>query len=399
MSAMPEGFRQRLRKSLDARNEATQWEELVGALLRRLELSPEEFADARAAYESLGRHLATKLNLPQHDVDVFPQGSMRTQTTISPRGNEKFDLDVVVKLSGPRFINPDPDELFEAFGNALKGHPGAGEPEPKRRCWRLRYPNKPYYFDVTPAVPAVTADIGTALKVRDPDTRWSPSNPIEYAEWFCERADLRFSFQQPLAKGRFEARTNVEPLPQERVGIDDILRRAVQLMKLHRDNMYWGNRDVQPISVIIVTLATNAFERLHRTRQDEFHSPIDVVLAVVEEMPAFIDRSKGYPCVLNPKLARENFADRWRMDGGVREREFNHWHRQLETDIEALLHQSAREVDEDRLRKVFGQAGVDAWKASQPAKPVLSGLISSAEGHTRTGPSAPRPQGSRGTLG
>ena len=37
--------------------------------------------------------------------------------------------------------------------------------------------------------------------------------------------------------------------------------------------------------------------------------------------------------VPNPKLPFENFADKWRTDGGLRERQFKAWHARLKVDI------------------------------------------------------------------
>jgi hypothetical protein len=46
---------------------------------------------------------------------------MRTQTTlIRPPGRTNFDLDIVVALSWLRHQNPDPERLFQDFGEPLK---------------------------------------------------------------------------------------------------------------------------------------------------------------------------------------------------------------------------------------------------------------------------------------
>ncbi|WP_419342250.1 nucleotidyltransferase [Achromobacter sp. PD1] len=393
---------ERLIKSLVARNDAHQWEKLMATLLQRLELSPGERNDAKLAYERLGNRIAATLGLSQTEVKVYPQGSMRTQTTISPRGNQKFDLDIVVELQGIHYmLSPDSEGMFADFGKALEGNESVtGVPEGKRRCWRLQYPGKPFYFDVTPAVPDLARSTGASLKVRDPDTRWSPSNPEDFANWFCERADKRFGFQQRAYDAVIKANSEIRPLPEAQVGLDDILRRTIQLMKLHRDNLYWNaedwRKDGQPISVIIVTLATKAFERLHSTRYHEFTSPIEVVLAIVEEMPNHFDSGPDRYCVANPMLPKENFADRWNNDNGVRAREFQRWHKQLEEDLEALLYQSSSSPDESRIRRVFGGVGVEAWKQSQPVNDILGGLLASG---LVSNPSSVVPHGSKDTLG
>lgn len=390
--------------SLNVRSELRQWEDLIANLLQRLDLDPADRIRAEADYTKLAERLAEKLSIPRHDVHIFPQGSMRTQTTISQRYPVNFDLDLMVKLTGPKYNSPDPEFMFQAFGKALEGNEGVtGTPTSKRRCWRLSYPGKPYYFDLTPAVRDQTGRIGSSLSVRDPDTSWAPSNPEEFADWFCTHAALRFPFQRALREFAVDARSTVTPLPSEEVGLADILRRTVQLMKLHRDTHYWGaddkKKEVMPISVIIVTLATKAYADLLAHRSGEFSSPIEVVLALVEAMPNYIGGGENYWRVENPKLISENFADKWNIDNGARHLAFVRWHARLESDLEALLHQSNRAPSEDKIRSVFGLAGLEAWKASRPKANVLDGLIGSAAGLTNTNPDRPVRTGSSNTLG
>ncbi|MFV9475177.1 nucleotidyltransferase [Advenella sp. RU8] len=404
----PSKLSERIIQSLTAHNSTQSWEELIGRLLGRLELPKDVRADAEAAYERLGHQIATKLQLEYTDVQVYSQGSMRTLTTIRPRSNEKFDLDIVVEL--PDYLykqNPDPEVMFKDFGQALKGNESVtGSPEEKRRCWRLRYPGKSFYFDVTPAIPDPFRVTGASLRVRDPDTRWSPTNPKDYAEWFCEHANKRFTFQRLAIDEIYKAEAHIEPLPNETIGLDDILRRAIQLMKLHRTNIYWNaderHKEVQPISIIIVTLATRAFEHLYNTRHNSFTSAIEVVLAVVEDMPNYIVKRDEKYIIANPTLPTENFADRWNSDEGLRSREFKQWHKRLEEDLEALLLGEVKSADEDRIRSVFGNDGVEAWKERIKAEKeevprgILRGLLAV---DSTLNLNTVVPSGSKGTLG
>lgn len=399
----PPALSKRLIESLVARQEEHQWEQLIATLLKRLELHPDKKAEAEREYEILGESIARKLNLPRHDVEVSPQGSMRTQTTISQRYPVNFDIDIFVKLTGPGYDHMDAETMFHAFGKALEGNEEmTGELEEKRRCWRLPYPNKPFYFDVTPAVRGTTAT-GGVLRVRDPDTTWAPTNPKDCAEWFCSHAEQRFEFAVQVHRSIALDSASVEPLPQEAVGLDDILRRTVQLMKLHRDTMYHladeKHKEAQPISVIIVTLVTEAYAELLRTHRRGFSSPLEVVLKLVEKMPEYIQQNGAKYIVPNPKLQHENFADRWNFDGGTRAAEFKRWHSRLEVDLDKLLHQGAKTAKEADIREVFGAAGVEAWRASRPTSNVLDGLLSSAGSSVKSNPTAPVKPGSSDTLG
>ncbi len=395
-------------EALAARNENQQWEEFIANMLVKLELPPAKHAAAVERYKELARHVARKMGVGETDAHVVVQGSMRTQTTIAGDGREDFDLDIVVKLCGPKFEGlKESGKFFEDFGNALKGLQGAGEPDSKNRCWRLDYPGEPFYFDVTPAIPLSQDITGTDLRVRDPKTTWSPSNPEEFADWFCTIANKRFAFQELVKRGMaIEARTVVDPVPQTKVRLDDVLRRLVQLMKLHRDGHYKDlpeeRKNARPISVILVTLAAHAYDEMVTKERNNYSSALEVALEVINRMPKFIERIEGKGYVFNPALRGpvrgENFADRWNSGDRLPAREFELWHTQLVTDLEALFSEEYNKRSEQRIRGVFGAAGVKAWQDTWPKSPaILSGLLSTAP-LQGTQPRAPRGTGSRDTL-
>lgn len=396
-------YTKRILETLQSSQERIQWETFIVEMLKKLELSKEELASAKGRYEALGRHVAAKLGMLDTDAHVFVQGSMRTQTTISPRGNQNFDLDVVVKLTGPRVQGvTDSESFFQAFGAALTGIQDADKPRPKRRCWRLNYPGEPFYFDVTPALPNSRAlgIVTTDLRVRDPDTIWSPSNPEEFADWFCNIAAKRFAFNRGQLELAIKADTQLTPIPDTPVGLDDILRRGIQLIKLHRDNYYWNlseeRKDAKPISVILVTLAGHAYDRMVTLERTSYSSPIEVLLELVDRMPSGIGYDGRQYSVSNPMLPSENFADRWNSDKGLRAHEFRAWHKQLASDLEALFTEDYSKKSEARIRGVFGQYGVEAWKGAMPS--ALQGLLAVVPGQTRANPTTVRPQGSKNTL-
>jgi len=395
-------------EAINQRQESQQWEEFIVGMLSKLELPQEKQAAAERRYKEFGRHIANKLGVYETDVHVVVQGSMKTQTTIAGDGRENFDLDVAVKLSGPKFEGlSDSEPFFQRFGQALEGLNGSGTPSPKNRCWRLPYPGEPFYFDVTPAIPMSDEITGTDLRVRDPITTWSPSNPEEFADWFSNIAKKRFPFQEEqIRKSLVEAKATVDPLPKGKVHIDDILRRMVQLMKLHRDSYYKQQseprQEGKPISVILVTLAAKAYDEIVTNGPYLYSSAIEVALEVVDRMPKFIQKGLLGIHVDNPALngkRGENFADKWNTDNGLREKEFNTWHGQLTTDLDALFSEEYSKRSETRIRGVFGEHGVTAWKESLPQpQGVLGGLLATAPTQSKTQPQSPRPSGYRDSL-
>jgi len=400
-------------ESLASRQENSQWEDFIARMLVRLELPKEKHAKVVERYEELGRHVARKMGKGPEPAEahVVVQGSMRTQTTVAGDGREKFDLDIVVKLCGSEFEGlHDSAEFFEEFGRALCGVPGAGVPEPKNRCWRLQYPGEPFYFDVTPAIPLSEEITGTDLRVRDKTKVWSPSNPQEFADWFCTIANQRFVFQERMVKSAIameDARTTVDPVPGTKVPLNDILRRLVQLMKLHRDGHYKNlpkeRREAKPISVILVTLAAHAYEEMVTKERANYSSALEVATEVIDRMPKFIERIEGKSYVFNPAMRGakrgENFADRWNSGDRSPQREFELWHGQLVTDLESMFSEEYSKRTEGRIRAVFGEPGFQAWKDSQPsAVAILSSLLATAPSQPRAQPQAPRSSGSRDTL-
>lgn len=395
-------------EAMDQRQESQQWEEFIVGMLTKLELSREKQVAAERRYKEFGRHIANKLGVYETEVHIIVQGSMKTQTTIAGDGRENFDLDVAVKLSGPKFEGlRDSEPFFLRFGQALEGLDGAGKPSPKNRCWRLPYPGEPFYFDVTPAIPMSDEITHTDLRVRDPVTTWSPSNPEDFADWFSNIANKRFPFQEErIRKSLIEAKVTVDPLPKGKIRIDDILRRMVQLMKLHRDSYYKQQteprQEGKPISVILVTLAAKAYDEIVTNEPYQYSSAIEVALEVVDRMPKYIKKGLLGIRVDNPALCSErgeNFADKWNTDNGLREKEFDTWHGQLTTALDALFSEEYSKRSESHIRGIFGEHGVQTWKESLPQpQGILGGLLSTAPTQSKSHPQSPRPSGYRNSL-
>jgi len=74
MSEQPK-LSKRVLEQLIARRESQQWEVLIARLLKRLEIDGQDLADAKREYAKLADRIAAKLQIPRHDVNIFPHPS------------------------------------------------------------------------------------------------------------------------------------------------------------------------------------------------------------------------------------------------------------------------------------------------------------------------------------
>ena len=124
----------------------------------------------------------------------------------------------------------------------------------------------------------------------------------------------------------------------EKAQVDDVplftrktpLQLVIQLLKRHRDNWSKNNPDSKPISIIITTLASRAY-----------NGEGDIVTAltnILERMEEFVNPVK--PRVPNPVDPDEDFADRWyRTDSShlMLEKNFFAWLFQAKKDVQHIL--------------------------------------------------------------
>jgi hypothetical protein len=261
---------------------------------RQLQISPTQFERAARAYKSVGEWLAADGSaLAPYRPEIYPQGSMALRTTVRPLHGDEFDLDLVTEMDG---WTGSAMGLHGAVGDRLSEH---GEYrkilEGKKRCWRLNYAGD-FHLDALPG--RDDPDVpGNAIEVPDRDARdWKPSNPKDYVAWFEERA-------RPYYRA-LEARQQA-PLPAPAPGdARDPLRRAVQLMKRHRDVRFDGNPDNAPRSIVLTTLAA--------TYYNGQESIGEALLWILDGIIGEIRAAGGRPFLVpNPVNPAEDFAEAW----------------------------------------------------------------------------------------
>ncbi|MBV6659795.1 nucleotidyltransferase [Pseudomonas yamanorum] len=348
-------------------------ERTLAAVVEAIALPYAAYDKARRRYESLGEWFARpESTLALNDPHIYVQGSFALGTAIKPwLEGESYDLDLSCKLrEGIHRSTHTQAELKNLVGIELEGYREAlqiQEPlEEKNRCWRLYYQDgMSFHMDVVPGVPVdesrrmalsaamesygfqqvLATDVAELAAyitdIRDTSYElisqdWLLSNPEGYAKWFeskCEPLGLRLS--------------------AEAAQVDDVpyhehithLQRAIQLLKRHRDVMYQDSPDSKPISVIITTLAAEAYD-----------SPANLSQALASclmAMKRFVDSDSD--TVPNPVNPVENFADRWFTSEGRAlqlKENFYRWVRQALRDFNAIGKLDAKTLVE-HIKEVF----------------------------------------------
>lgn len=331
--------------------------EILSFVGEALDIPENLYQEARRKYEVLGEWLkGNHLSRYHSDAEIYPQGSIRLGTSIRPvKKDDDFDIDLVYRRDIQKESTTQ-EQLKAEVGNQLREYidylQSEGETIPKivpgRRCWTLEYKGQ-FHMDILPAIPDDEAEkynlcnIKDGIKIADRKLReWKHSNPKGYATWFNDKQKaLLLERQQIMAKA---ANVNVESIPAERVPTP--LRRAVQILKRHRDIRYQGDYDNKPISIIITTLAAQAYE--HEV------DLLTTLTAIVPSMRNGIEKRDGVYWVENRINPEENFADKWKEEHRRADRFFE-WLDQVELDLlTASKHKGLEKVAES-LGAVLGE--------------------------------------------
>ena len=308
-------------------------EELISMLLNHgaesLDITPELHKIAVERYEAVGNWLGLSGGPRWH---IYPQGSFRLGTVISPNASGEYDIDLVGRLAIAK-ASTTQAALKEAVGDMLEQYikETAEDPEadgptaciPSRRCWRLEYPGHGFHRDVLPAIPDLEHYDPTSILLTDVQlVHWQHSNPIGYAHWFRSRSEeLRVTLEK-MARAE-----NVDEVPESRVRTT--LQRLVQVLKWHCAVEFAEDPEDRPPSILITTLAATAYDG----EADLFTATRNAV----RRMPNLIENRNGVWWVANPVHEAENFADKWNQYA-ERRHKFLAWLKK----ITQLLEEAAR---------------------------------------------------------
>ncbi|OGR08123.1 MAG: hypothetical protein A2511_17755 [Deltaproteobacteria bacterium RIFOXYD12_FULL_50_9] len=379
-----------------------------------LELPESAYQKAKDRYEDIGKWFDRDESLcKDNNPHIFPQGSFRLGTVIRPLDeSEAYDLDLACNLrKGITKKTHTQESLKVLVGREIESYRVArrikASKEAKHRCWRLEYQDDHnFHMDIVPSIPADDsrqklifeslrksgaddsfAESTSHMTISITDDRhpeykqlsenWHISNPEGYANWFKSRMNLS------LRSIMEQAQVDEIPIYQRKTP----LQRSIQLLKRHRDMMFKDDSDVKPISIIITTLATRAYQG---------ESDIELAISsILSRMGNLVNSSR--PRVPNPVDPAEDFADRWSRPECNHlnlEQNFWNWLKQAQNDFELLgasddanfISEQAGQkfsvcMDASELRKCLGLAMASSitiitpkeHTISQPAKPWRQG--------------------------
>ncbi|WP_145950060.1 nucleotidyltransferase [Paenibacillus sp. Y412MC10] len=272
-----------------------QLDDLLQRVGYKLQISKTQRELAEDRYHAVANWLAGDESLSDgNDLQIYSQGSLRIGTTVKPLHRQEYDLDLVCEINKDWRVE-DPVKLLNRIEKRLREHKTyAPMIERKNRCIRLNYANE-FHMDILPAHPADnTSD--TCLKVPDRKAEWwKDSNPKGYAEWIESRSH---QYTEYVVKA------GIEPLPDdESVERKSPLKRAVQLIKRHRDVYFEKSPDDAPISIVLTTLAGTVYSGQT--------SVSETISAVLKGILNLLPRDGSRIVVLNPTNPAEDLSERW----------------------------------------------------------------------------------------
>ena len=335
--------------------------EVLEGILEKIELPNGAYEKAEKRYKDIGEWLHREdSTCLEHDPLVFSQGSFRLGTAIKPDADEEYDLDMGCNLrKGLSKSDITQEQLKSHVGAELELYRKARgikeELSEKKRCWRLEYADGlNFHMDIVPCIPESETGRGVLKKrmvensrfddalaqnvselavsitdISDPGYKnttddWRISNPEGYARWF----ETRMKTAQSIINEReMSFKASIDSLPYYQWKTP--LQQAIQLLKRHRDTMFKDNEDSKPISVIITTLAANAY-----------NGESDLASALTNILSRMGDYINGaVPLVPNPVNPAEDFADKWYDAESAKyklKENFDRWLYQARADFKAL---------------------------------------------------------------
>lgn len=334
---------------------------LLSLIAEDLDIPTELYAEMVRKYDHLGEWIRNDNEERfRTNSEIYPQGSVRLGTAIRPVNDDSgYDVDLVYRRDLSK-TGVTQEQLVRETGKQLERYiehrrsegKDIPELERRRRCWAMNYDGR-FHMDVLPAIPD---EDGASFSKRLSETSilltdrelhaWQQSNPKAYSDWFRERERVAFNIKR--AEMATAGKVEVEQISDDTVKTP--LRVAIQILKRHRDIRYSGPADDKPISIILTTLAAEAY-----------NNETDVLAAldgISLRMNDFIGKVDGKWLIQNPVSDKENFADKWN-DYPERAERFFEWQANLLSDIQRFKASIGLHNVAESMKVAFGANTVD----------------------------------------
>lgn len=316
--------------------------ELLYLICEELQITEARYGLAENRYKAISKYLeANGSPFNKFKPEIYPQGSMRLNTTVKPIDGP-HDLDFVLQLSVHYKVYEDSMKLIDGLFSYMCSN-DIYKPMTTRlnRCVRVEYKDD-FYLDILPA--CCNPDLpGTCLMVPDREVKgWKDSNPKGYADWFDSRCAVMpvDYYLRVMAKA--------EPIPeQQAVHEKNPLQLVVQLLKRWRDLRYAKHRELGPISIVLTTLAGDYY-----AGQRSVSETLDSILRRMVTEIAKADSQRQRLVVLNPSNPKEDLSERW-DDYPERYSAFKEGIREFQQQWSAILAKKGNVLPE--LEKLFGE--------------------------------------------
>ncbi|MCO6360376.1 nucleotidyltransferase domain-containing protein [Roseivirga pacifica] len=332
----------------------TQLDDLLARIAEGIQLDDTRKKRMESAYNAIQELLdEDEVFFKNVQFEIYPQGSMRIGTTVKPTAKNEFDLDIVIHLIVD-WAHFNPQKIYNELKRVLTENGNYKDKvELKNRCIRLDYAGD-FHMDILPGCQETEYD---SNKLVVPDRKlgnWASSNPRGYADWFTDRADR---VKMSLLEKAFSA----QDLPADDFAKKKPLQRAVQLIKMYRDQYFKDHQKMATSSVILTTIAGQFYDG-----EDSIYDTIDNVIQRIKNELA---NKIGYYerlVILNPVNHKEDFTDKWARDKEPELYEyFKKFISHLDDQWQKLKEESGVVQERHILTELFGESAFQAAQKSQ----------------------------------
>lgn len=283
-------------------NKNTQLDDLLARIAEEIQLDDTRKERMESAYRAIESLLNEDEGFFKNAVfEIYPQGSVRIGTTVKPTSKNEFDLDIVVHIIMD-WKEYSPQYIYNQLKRVLQNSDRYKDKvELKNRCIRLNYAGD-FHMDILPGCQEKNYE-SDKLVVPDRELGdWTSSNPRGYGKWFNDKSNL--------AKiTLLEKAYAMESLPADEFSKKKPLQRAVQLIKMYRDEYFNDNPKVATSSIILTTIAGEFYEG-----EDSIFTTIENIINKIKLKIASVSWNGNRLLILNPVNEEEDFSDKWDDD-------------------------------------------------------------------------------------